>query len=213
MIRKTKHSRTVVVMDVDGVIADFCFSMTKIMKELFGTPEYPIGTFQAEDWGVEWLGLKKSHEDEFWDYIRESETPFWENEREMIPGIVRKAYEVFRKHDLVWYFCTTRDDCKVSSAQEQTKNFLHFNGFYDANVIVSDKKGDFCNSVNADYFIDDKFSNCEEVREKSPNTKVVFLALASQAKYKERGHFLDMTVVTSTQQFLDILSTLPYNKE
>lgn len=209
MIRKSKYSRAVVVMDVDGVVADFCFSMTQILKELFGKPEYPIGNFQAEAWGIEWLGLKKEDEDVFWAYLRNSDEPFWESEREMVPGLLKKAYEKFRgvdgNRDFVWYFCTTRDDCKAGSAQWQTRRFLERNGFYDSNVVVSDKKGEFCLSVNADYFIDDKFTNCEEVRTKSPNTKVYFLMLQGQSKHKGKALELGMEIVTSTQDFLNAL--------
>lgn len=203
MIRKTEHTREVIVMDVDGVVADFIFSMTQITKQLFGKPEYPVGTFQAEAWGVEWLGLTKVDEDKFWEHIRTSSEPFWENEREIVPGLISKiSYLV---EDSTFYFCTTRDDCASGSAQAQTRRFLETNGFFKPNVVVSDKKGDFCYSVNANYFIDDKFSNCKEVIQKSPKTLVYFLMLNSQKEFKEEAESLGMCVVTSVATFLDEL--------
>jgi hypothetical protein len=199
----TKHSRPVVVCDVDGIVADFGFSLTVALKKLFGKPMYPISSLQSQGWGVEWLGLTQTHEDKFWEYLRNDALNFWENEREIIPGITKKLYEVSRSCN--WYFCTTRDDTNSGTAKKQTEHFLEKHGFPFPTVTVSDRKGEFCYAVRANYFLDDNFKNCKNVREKSPDTKVFFLLLPSQAEYQAEAVLLGMNVVFDVEEFIAVL--------
>lgn len=204
MIRKNQYTKPVVVCDLDGVFCDFTFSQTRLLKTMFGKPEYPLNTFSATSWGIEWLGLTQEHENIFWGEVTESEDPFWANEREIIPGVVERIWRLHEEY--VIYFCTTRVDTKAGSARQQSAEFLSNNGYRDAHVVVSDKKGDFCKSVNATYFIDDKFDNCRQVKEKSPDTFVYFLALphCTLADIDE-ARTSGMITITSVEDFLKML--------
>jgi hypothetical protein len=205
-ITKHEHSKPIVVCDMDGVVGDFVFSLTRVLKKLVGKPDYPYSTFQAATWGVDWLGLTKADEDLFWDYVRNCDDNFWANEREIIPGIVRKFYRASREK--TWYWCTTRDDCHTGTAQKQSVSFLEKHGFNKPNVVVSDKKGDFCYAVQADFFLDDKFANCKQVREKSPTTRVFFLMLPSQQEFEVEAREMGMDVVKGAEAFIEYLHEL-----
>lgn len=193
MIRQQPYKRAVIVVDVDGVVADWFHSASHIMKMMYGVPRFPISNYGATTWGFGCAGLTKEQEDKFWDWLHSSEDRFWESEREMEPGCVARFYNQSIE-DATWYWCTTRDDQKNGTAQEQTVQFLRNNCFYDPCVVVSDRKEDFCYSVHADMFIDDKFSNCKKVKEKNPDCRVIFLLMPYQLEFVEEAKAMGMVV-------------------
>lgn len=210
---KSKYNRKVVCIDLDGVLADFYFAMTKWLSDTYGKPDYPIGSYQAEGWGVEELGLQKMHLDKFWEWVYDGGR-FWSNLREMEPGIVSRLYWGMPWDTFTVYFCTTREDTKTMTAQRQSHNWLSGYGWDCPNVIVSDRKGDFCKSVDAAFFLDDKFSNCVEVCEKSPDTAVFWLALKSQQKYLSEAYkHPNMKVIYHFREFEKAMQEVICQKE
>jgi hypothetical protein len=164
----------------------FATSISQWLRNNCGVPEYPIHTYQASGWGVEEFGLPKEDLDAFWKWVYESYegSNFWLKLKEIEPGIVER-FTCFNNGKFVVYFCTTREDTMWNSAQFQSHRWLEKHGWDSPNVVVSEHKGDFCYSVGASVFLDDKFSNCEDVSKKSPGTVVVWLALPSQRKYMD----------------------------
>lgn len=205
MSAKSSYNKPVVVVDIDGILADFYFSMTQYLSEKYGKPEYPISSFDAKGWGLDELGLEDSHLTEFWSWVYGGDY-FWFNLREMEPGIVQKLSLLLSNQYCVSYLCTTREDTKKRTAQQQTWDWLQKYGWEAPNVVVSERKGDFCYAVNADYFLDDKFSNCVSVCDKSPNTKVFWMALPSQRKYLEEAQkYPQIKILYQMRDFVDIM--------
>ena len=110
-----------VMVDVDGVLADFVRGFTMLAWTMFGSPVQSV--FDKQQWhGFD--GLDKNQVDEVWKHINASPT-FWES----LPLCVTPD-EMDRLDDLTAeadvYFVTNRGSSK--SAKRQTENWLIAHG-------------------------------------------------------------------------------------
>jgi uncharacterized HAD superfamily protein len=154
-------------LDVDGVLAAFSPAFIAIANKLFGLklkPEDQTG------WAHQSLGLNNKQADKVWDVI--NETPnWWLEELPPLPN-TDAVTNASLKHRL--YFITKRNPTECGLPMEdQTAVWLRRHFFIsNPTVIVTERKGDVANALELDYFIDDKYENCLDVQERSPNTRV-----------------------------------------
>lgn len=140
-----------VVLDVDGVLADFILGFTTLANRMFGSPVYT--TLEQKVWDA-FDGLTDAQHARVWEAATQSPT-FWQE----LPPIASPA-EFARlaaaapAHDL--YFVTSRVGVGVKS---QTETWLRRAGVSTPTVILSDAKGEIAKAVRADALLDDKAGN------------------------------------------------------
>jgi hypothetical protein len=160
----------VIGIDIDGVLASFEHGYAPLLTKASGI-EFPrvgeSGWPESWDWDVD-AGTTKAQRSEAWAAIR-ADRAFWTNlpAHEGGPDFLKWLYQD-RTHDDV-YFVTSRPG---ELAKQQTEDWLYDFGYPGATVIISSEKGEVCHAVKADYYIDDKTENCQDVVVKSPSTKV-----------------------------------------
>lgn len=155
--KQAGETRLKIGIDVDGVLAAFSPEYIDLANEMFGlhlNPEDQIG------WAHQSLGLSDAQSDKVWDRI--NSTPNWWLHLLPTPntGFLKLAAD---RHIL--YFITKRNPTTCGMAiEEQTAHWIRRN-FWIPNptVIVTERKGDVCKALDVDYFIDDKYENCQDV--------------------------------------------------
>lgn len=139
------------MFDCDGVLADFVLNFTRIIHEI-DRSFTPYNTHQQPTWDFK---FPKEVMMEAWKRVAASPS-FWEDlpllatEDEM-----RRIAELNQEHNL--YFVTSR--AGAGSAKKQTERWLSRYGIENPSVIVTPNKGQFAQTVDIDYSIDDKAGN------------------------------------------------------
>lgn len=163
-------------IDVDGCLANFCKGYAELLKDVDGDDKLPAD-YKEAGWKPptwywdEYYGYSSEVSKECWRRIK-ADPIFW---FKLAP--LAGAGEFLAKLneapglDAV-YFITDRPGV---ATQLQTQLWLGEQGYSGPNVIVSGKKGDLCQILGIDYYIDDKRENVEDVRAKSPDTVVYTL--------------------------------------
>jgi len=162
---------SIVMWDVDGVLANFQRGYHKLANEMFGTkidPDYVPDTW---DWLEETIGSEKV--DRIWNRIKQDKN-FW---AELDPLVSRdeqaKIRELTQHHTM--YFVTSRVG---ATAKQQTERWLSIYFGVNLNtptVLISTRKADAANALNADYTIDDKAGNVLAVYYNSPANRKVYV--------------------------------------
>jgi hypothetical protein len=198
---KNKAEKLVIVSDIDGVVAEFTYNACLLMNQIFGKPEKPIKTDQMPTWGFGCFGLSEKDEDVFWEHVSNSDH-YWLNQQEMYPGIV-KGFNELQDTTTAVYWCTNKSHTRGATAEVQTYLWLQKYGFANPCVVVSNDKGNFCKSVAADMFIDDKASNVLEVLDKSPETECYFLVHPYGKQYEDELSSKGAVIITNTKEFVE----------
>lgn len=149
-----------VLFDVDGVLADFVFAFTKLAGAIDGTgrgwgqQDHPPGNWKFDD------HFEKKVINAAWDVINHS-SYFWASLPSLVSETVWEQIEELHEGNHV-VFATARATSNAkhrTSPQRQTQEWLAAHGVHGANVVLTEKKGDFARAINADYAIDDKPEN------------------------------------------------------
>ncbi len=145
-----KHKR--IVIDVDGVLADFIQGFTALAGQMFrGVPV--TRTYEKETWDG-YPGLTETQIAQVWDVVNKS-TTFWASLSPLIT--LQEARRISTLHNQEYvYFCTARVG---ADAKAQTERWLREHGIVNPTVVISKRKGEFCKAVDADVAIDDKAGN------------------------------------------------------
>jgi hypothetical protein len=200
---KNKDKKIIAVADVDGVVAEFWFNASILMKKLFGIPKEPVRDVQAKDWGFEWIGLNKEDEELFWSVAAKTKN-YWYDQQEVESGIVRKFAELNTDRSTL-YWCTNKMDTIGGTAEMQTNLWMQKYGCSSPNVVVSKEKGYFCKSINANFFIDDKASNILDVLTNSPDTHCCFLCKPYQEKHLDEVATAGAMIISHPDEFLEMV--------
>jgi phosphoglycolate phosphatase-like HAD superfamily hydrolase len=175
-----------VVFDIDGVLADFYKGYWRVCREL-GKPEPRVG-----NWNDFW-------DDDVWKVIRASQD-FWQM---LVPRVSRDVFKRIRalRDEREVYFATSRPG---QHAHWQTVDWLTANMIPHPAVIVTPKKGRFCDVVSAGFMIDDKAGNCVYTSYESPRT-AAFLLDAPYNQFDRDVIGSKVRRVDSVEEFLDII--------
>lgn len=152
--------------DLDGVLVGFerGFAPLFPFPMPVDSPEFPPVWHYPQHYGA-----TEGQVNEAWEQIRADER-FWVTLPPLRPTTyreVRSLNELRRRgHDI--YFITNRvgKRCK-----EQSEQWLINHGFFNPTVIVTSRKGSIVRDIGLDGYIDDKPSNCEDVRKTAPKCR------------------------------------------
>lgn len=154
-------------VDIDGILADFNTSYVSLINKMTGIEFPPLGDDYPDEWFYCKTAYRKAGYDEdqvnavskvVWSTIAASKS-FW-LDLKPYPGAVKFLQWISLLKDDV-YFMTSRPG---ATAKWQTEKWLKRNGFFGApTVIITSDKDLVCKAVKADYYVDDKTENCEDV--------------------------------------------------
>lgn len=144
-----------IVMDLDGVLADFVAHFTKTAGIVTAKPLPVTRTDDHQAWDT-FPGLSPEDVTKTWAYIAHNPV-FWEELPSLFEGDPHVLEAALRPHNV--YFATSR---KTPGALQASKRWLYTHlGFIQPSVVVTHRKGEFCKVVDADYYIDDKSENVD----------------------------------------------------
>lgn len=148
-----------VLIDIDGVLADFCLSYTSVARSL-GLSEGAWSTSEQKTWYIEVFDNKV-----VWDSIKNSWN-WWMGLNPLIDDTeVVLLNDVIQTHNI--YFVTNRPSTKGLSAEAQSRAWLSSLGVMvdHASVIAtkSGTKGKLAKALDIDIAIDDRPENITEM--------------------------------------------------
>lgn len=157
-----------VAFDIDGVIADFVRSFTKIPWNIFGDHTFvPWTTPEQEQWGFP----PHFQYERTWEYVK-AQYNWWMTLKPLINNYeIAMLNNAIDNHDV--YFITSRPRTKGFSAETQSKLWLSSIGVISehASVIATQagKKGVLCKALDIDVAIDDRVGGVQEIMEQGIN--------------------------------------------
>lgn len=177
-----EDKKIIIVSDIDGVVCDFYYGATQLSSALYGQPTKPIKSANADLWHIT---DDPDIDKKVWEVIKFHDS-FWSNLPETEPGITKKFADLVTDKSAL-YFCTTRPDSHDEASPNIAARWLNKHGVELPNVVVTKKKGQFCDCVNADFFIDDKWKNIKNVLTHSEKTACFFLVHPYSERYVEEA--------------------------
>ena len=144
-----------IVMDLDGVLADFVSHFTKTAGRITAKPLPVTRTQEHAMWGV-FPDLAPEDVTKTWAYIASNPT-FWTELPSLLGDADLESVKSLVSHNV--YFATSR---RAPGALNASKEWIYANlGIVQPSVVVTHRKGEFCKVVDANYFIDDKSENVD----------------------------------------------------
>jgi len=192
-----------VVIDIDGVLAEFNIPFAKRLSDASGIP---LEQFTFTEW--HWYrktGIDKQLVTEVWDSIcdplnAKEQFAFWHSLR-ALPW-ARELIKWFVQHPLEYtpHFVTARSPILHEVTYLWLKDTLHVR---NPRLIFSDEKGYICAGLNATHFIDDKYDNCLNVlRMRGTRTLVNVLDQPYNQRENETPYIHRLS---SLREFLELL--------
>jgi len=188
--------------DVDGVLANFNLSFSKLCQEMYGTPLVEdISIIKDWDWD-KWYPLTKDKIHKVWEKIKTREM-WWCHLEPLVSGEVFKRINALCVHNNV-YFITSRAPAGKMSLQTQTANWLGYHGIECPAVIPSNKKAGVCDALDIRYMIEDNFDNFKSILNYSSDTTCYLL----KRPYNRIGQLspnYGWAEVNTVEEYLDII--------
>jgi hypothetical protein len=179
---------SVVMFDIDGVLADFKLGFAQEYERVHAQP-FPLPPGEGM-WGdfldkLTWASVKNS-------------LTFWQELPPLINGSEAQRIAMLTRKAAV-YFVTARPGRSVAY---QTEVWLYGLGIRSGAVILSSRKGEMCKALGADYAIDDKAGNCVYMAYESPRTHV-YICDQSHNQFDPRVLGSKVKRVKTVSEFLD----------
>lgn len=184
--------------DVDGVLACFDGSFSKVLIETSGKNLFPKLPYDPPCW--DWcapLGYTKEDETRAWEFVKNSPN-FWATlgTYHDTGTVLDKLIEAEVVDGAEVYFITNR---MGKGPKWQTEEWFRNNGYDYPTVLVSAHKGMSAAALELDLYIDDKPSNCDDVvKARGLKTKVFLMDRSWNQDY-------DAKYVTRVSSVLDML--------
>lgn len=141
-----------VQFDVDGVLADFRFTFTRLAKAL-GETQTIVNDVDRVAWD-DYGDLDKKAVSRVWNQVKRDPN-FWLYAAPLVDYSTFKwINDLQDSHEI--YFVTARVGVQ---ARSQTRRWLEAQGVSSPAVVMSANKGDVADAIGADYAIDDKAGN------------------------------------------------------
>jgi len=160
-----------VIIDIDGVAADFTLGFTSLARKEFNPIIPSMPTVFHQQWNFKGI-MTPQEENATWEYIH-THPEWWDTLRPLltVEDSERLAYIGTR---VPIYFVTHRPD---ASKKHTAKWLTEVLGLEYPSVICSKKKGEVARVLNASHAIDDKLENvwCIHWLSDNPQTKVYLL--------------------------------------
>jgi len=165
------HGQKSVIIDIDGVLADFIKGFTELASRQFNYNIPIIPSIFHQVWNFKDI-MTPQEENATWEHIH-SHPDWWDTLRPMISlPVGGRLADISRQ--VPTYFVTHRPD----AAHKATAHWLaEIIGVENPAVIMSKKKGEVAKLLNATHAIDDKLENawCIHWLSDRPQTKVYLL--------------------------------------
>jgi 5'(3')-deoxyribonucleotidase len=145
--------KKVIMIDIDGCLADFMLSWRTLANGLYGVEIYKTGDPQYDNWSQG--DLTEDQQDYLWRVVK-SDPSWWYNVPPLVTGEeTERLRDLCGRHTV--YFVTARVG---ETAKIQTEAWLrrHF-GILNPTVIISKWKGEAAGALEAHASIDDKAEN------------------------------------------------------
>lgn len=160
----------VVIIDVDGVLADFILGFTGLLQTIsLNENGPPISLFRYDEvtvWDEHIQGVSRELVNKTWARAKGSEE-FWTSLRP-IPNdeeLTRLAWLCDAHERYAVYFVTARPGRWAKSG---TEKWLKAHGIAHPTVVMTEKKVLIADAVGADFAIDDKFDNVRALAQVMP---------------------------------------------
>lgn len=185
-----------ILFDIDGVLADWVWGFTNLLHERISGLIEPVHTGEQFDWNL--THIDKAYMNAGWNLVQE--IPWWW--RNLDPLATEAEFKRIANLNLNnrVYFPTARAE-GTPHVLRQTRQWLEIMGIVNPSVVITKKKGEFANLVQADFAIDDKPENVACIHWLSEGTQTYLL------DYPKLGNkdFLPKAVkrIASLSKFLD----------
>ena len=198
-------------MDIDGILANFHYSFSKVANELFGSPIVEdineVRAYRWEEWGYP---LDKKQHNAVWREIDKNTNNFWFNMKSLITPVEFSKLQIIASGGHNFFFITSRKNTAGNSALYQTKKWIEKElKLTNFSVIPSHRKGGILDRAEIDYFIDDLPENVIEASIEAPKCKSFLLVRHYNAyaiDFIQKSHkFKNIGIVYSVEEFLDII--------
>jgi len=170
--------KPLVGIDLDGILASFNEEFLRLSRKLLGKPQkgFVVTNFEYSK-----CGWTTKEVDRIFSHIRHTED-FWKTleKRPKTSELTKQAKR------LEYFFITNRMSTDGLPVAYQTEDWLRQKyGLLDPYVIVTKKKGEVAKDLDLDYFLDDRFENCLEVKKALPNCEVSVLTATYNTQYSD----------------------------
>jgi|SRR3972149_2128333 len=199
-----------VSLDLDGCLANFHYSFSKIANRLFGTPiVYNIYDVKKYDW-CDWHPLTKKQSSLTWEEIDKNVENFWLDAETLVDSSIFKRLKILEDNNNNIFFVTLRRDTFGMNVLQQTNLWIRkYGGLKHFCVIPTEKKGKILDGIKANYFLDDSPEQIIEAANEAPKCKS-FLLVRPYNSYaiefiKKSHKYKNIGFVYSVGEFLGIV--------
>ena len=204
------HKNKIIAIDIDGVLANFHYSFSKVANELFDTPIVEnIEDVEAYRW-EDWHSLNKYQCNKVWNHIDKYVDDFWLNAKPLVDNSIFRRLKNLELHNIMIYFVTTRQDTAGDPVLHQTIKWIKKMSELEIFSVISTKhKGKIIEGINADFFIDDMPENIIEVAHSLPKCNCFLLVRPYNTFFIDfvlKSHkYRNINIVYSIADFLTII--------
>lgn len=176
----------------DGCVADFNKEFLRISRKLLGKPEKG---FKVTNFHYSQCGWTEKEAERVFKWMKH--TPDFWTTLDALPQVSR-IRKLESKTNL--FFVTARFSTEGIPVNYQSEQWLRERiGLKEPYVIVTDKKGEEAENLSLDYFVDDRFEFCQEVKDKLPTCNVFLQTQTWNEKLNDKR----IKRVDSVNQFVE----------
>lgn len=144
-----------VIVDVDGVLADFTLGYRRLARLWYGLPVW--STREQATWCFS--DVTQEQDDAIWGYVNDPAHEFWLTLDSLVSGPTwTRLRDLGRQRPV--YYVTARTG---SSAKRQTEVWLHRRVGEPCSVVATGQKGLFAKAVEATHAVDDHDGNVADL--------------------------------------------------